>query len=234
MEDLWKLYARFMEVRWKIYGGFMKHLWRVSGCFLARWCGEVSLVEFWVVCLISVRLLADFVVLKCFWWNSGWWISGGFCGSGWFVVEVWVDWWNSGGISGEFLWLKVSGGFLVDFVALGCFWWNSWWSGGHQKSTKLPKIPPEAHQNHKIHQKLPRNPQDHPNFHHKPTRTTKSTRNQPKITRPPRILPEPTRNPPDHPEFHQKHIRATKPTKISPGIHHTTQNSIRNTLEPQN
>jgi hypothetical protein len=105
----------------------MKHLWRVSGCFLARWCGEVSLVEFWVVCLISVRLLADFVALKCFWWNSGWWISGGFCGSGWFVVEVWVDWWNSGGISGEFLWLKVSGGFLVDFVALGCFWWNSWW-----------------------------------------------------------------------------------------------------------
>ena len=215
MEDFRKIYGTFMEGFWLVSGVVV--WWGVSGrilgglfdfCSIAGgFCrSEVFLVEFWVVdfwWILWFWLVCGGSLggLVEFWWNF-WWI---------FVVESF--WWISGGFCGSGVF---SGGILGGLVDT-------------RNPPNYQKFPPEAHQNHKIHQKLPRNPQDHPNFHHKPTRTTKSTRNQPKITRPPRILPEPTRNPPDHPEFHQKHIRATKPTKISPGIHHTTQNSIRNT-----
>ena len=80
-----------------------------------------------------------------------------------------------------------------------------------QKSTRLSRIPPETHQNHKIYQKpSTRNPPDHPDFHHKPTRTTKPTRNP--LARIPPETPrttKPTRNPPVT-------YQTTSPSRIPP------------------
>jgi hypothetical protein len=95
-----------------------------SGAFLMDF---VVLVGLWWNSGWSGGFLVNFVALGCLWYNSVWWISGGFCGSGWFVVEVWVVRWNSGGFLVEGFWW-IPGRFLLDFVALVCFWWNSgWW-----------------------------------------------------------------------------------------------------------
>ena len=53
----------------------------------------------------------DFVALGCFWWNSWWdfwWIL-------WFRLVC------GGSLGGLVDFWSVSGGFLVNFVALGCF-----------------------------------------------------------------------------------------------------------------
>ena len=113
MEDLCRIYERFMEDLWKIYGGLIEALWRIYDGFPPQGCFFLVAAPLGLG-FVSYGFLTD---IRHVFMMDLWMIYEGFIDDFWgFMEDLWRIYGGFRGIYGGFmedLW-RIYGGFMED------------------------------------------------------------------------------------------------------------------------